>query len=109
MGEHGDILERVRRAAGTAVLYTRHALLQTLRPDRMVSPEEVRAVVERGEVIEDYPEDARGHSCLMLGRRAEGRPVHVVCSPKDKYLSIITAYLPDPAEWGPDFKRRIAP
>ena len=108
MSERRDILERVRVAAGTAVLFTRHAVLQTLRPDRMVSTQEVRDVVERGEVIEDYPEDARGHSCLMLGRGTGGRPVHVVCSPKDDYLAIITTYLPDPDEWGPDLRRRIA-
>lgn len=29
---------------------------------------EVRAVILEGEVIEDYPEDARGHSCLMIGQ-----------------------------------------
>lgn len=73
----------------------------------MISPEEVRRVVERGEVIEDYPENARGHSCLMLGRGTGDRPVHVVCSPKDEYLAVITAYLPDPDEWSSDFRRRI--
>ncbi|MCU1236766.1 MAG: hypothetical protein JWP63_4733, partial [Candidatus Solibacter sp.] len=30
----------------------------------MISVVEVRRVVMRGEIIEDYPEDARGHSCL---------------------------------------------
>lgn len=108
MSERRDILERVRAAAETALLFTRHAVLQTLRPDHMVSAQEVRDVAARGEVIEDYPEDARGHSCLMLGRGIGGRPVHVVCSPKDDYLAIITTYLPDPDEWGPDFRRRIA-
>lgn len=32
---------------------------------------------ETSEVIEDYPEDVRGHSCLMLGW-VESRPVHAV-------------------------------
>ena len=73
----------------------------------MIGPEEVRATVERGEIIEDYPEDQRGHSCLMLGHGAGGRPVHVVCSPRDGYLAIITAYLPDPVEWGPAFRKRV--
>ena len=31
-------------------------------PERMISTHEVRAVVYRGVVIENYPEDARGHS-----------------------------------------------
>lgn len=60
-----------------------------------------------GDVIEDYPEDVRGHSCLMLGQCSDGRTVHVVCSPKDDYLAIITAYVPDPAQWSPDFRQRV--
>jgi hypothetical protein len=58
-------------------------------------------------VIEDYPEDARGHSCLLLGRGDGGRPIHVVCSPKDDFLAIITAYLPDETEWSSDFRNRM--
>lgn len=74
------------------------------RPDRMITEAEVRAVIKEGEIIEDYPEDARGHSCLMLGYTQ--RAVHVVCSPKDEYLAVITAYLPDPGEWSEDFRER---
>ena len=58
-----------------------------------------------GEVIEDYAEDVRGDSCLMLAV-PEGRAVHVVCSPKADYLAVITAYLPEPAHWSPDFRER---
>jgi hypothetical protein len=76
------------------------------RPDRMISAAEVRAVVEQGTVIEDYPQDSRGSSCLMLGFGVDGRPVHVVCAPKDDYLAIITAYLPDENEWADGFKAR---
>ena len=73
----------------------------------MITPSEVRRVIEKGNVIEDYPEDARGHSCLLLGWGDENRPVHVVCTPKDGYLAIITAYLPDVNEWTPDYRERI--
>lgn len=37
------------------------------RPDRLITTAEIRRVIDDGEVVEDYPEDARGHSCLMLG------------------------------------------
>ena len=107
MAGQEDILTRVRRAARKRVLFSAHAVRQTVRPDRMISPSEVRSVVEQGEVIEDYPEDARGHSCLVLGRGEGGRPIHVVCAPKAEYLAIVTAYLPDPEEWSPDFRRRV--
>jgi hypothetical protein len=77
------------------------------RPDRMISTAEVEIVVRAADVIEDYPEDARGHSCLLLGFGQDDRSIHVVCAPKDEYLAIITAYLPDPNQWTPDFRRRL--
>ena len=69
------------------------------RPDRMISAPDVREAVEQGELVEDYPEDARGHSCLILGHGVDGTPLHVVCSPKTDYLAIITAYIPSSQEW----------
>jgi len=57
-------------------------------------------------VIEDYPTDVRGHSCLMLGFGQGKRPIHVVCAPQADYLAIITAYLPGPARWEPDWRTR---
>ncbi|MBT3258836.1 MAG: YgiT-type zinc finger protein [Deltaproteobacteria bacterium] len=35
------------------------------RPDRMISASDVRMAIEQGELVEDYPEDAWGHSCLI--------------------------------------------
>ncbi len=106
MGQEPDILRKVRESAAKRILFLSHAVRQMSRPERMIRVAEVRAVLENGEVIEDYPEDARGHSCLMLGQREEGRPIHVVCAPKDDYLAVITAYVPDSAEWSADFRKR---
>jgi hypothetical protein len=77
------------------------------RFDPMISAHEVKQVILNGEVIEDYPEDVRGHSCLIFGYGSNQRPIHVVCSPKDEYLAIITAYLPEPDLWAQDFRKRI--
>ena len=104
-----DIVERVRTASAKRRLYLPHALRQMARPDRMIATAEVRAVIEQGDLVEDYPDDSRGHSCLMLGFGEGGRPIHVVCAPKDEYLAIITAYLPDPHEWAEGFRRRRFP
>ena len=98
MDHHADVLGEVRRAAARRILFLPHAIQQMLRPDRMIRRMEVRSVIEEGEIIEDYPTDARGRSCLLLGEGIEGRPVHVVCAPKDDYLAVITAYLPDENE-----------
>jgi hypothetical protein len=66
----------------------------------------VKRVVHAGEIIEDYPEDERGHSCLMLGFSEDGRPLHIVCAPKKEYLAIITAYIPSVSEWKNKFRGR---
>jgi len=99
------ILNSVRKAAAKKILYLPHAIIQMSRPDRMISSDEIEAIIWNGEVIEDYPEDNRGHSCLMLG--SVERAIHVVCAPKQEYLAVITAYIPDKASWSSDFKRRV--
>jgi hypothetical protein len=101
-----DVEEKLRLLRGGRLLYLPHAIQQMTRPERMISRQEVRGVVEHGEIIEDYPTDARGHSCLMLGFGLGGRPIHVVCAPKDEYLAIITTYLPDPDEWSGGYRVR---
>ena len=100
------MLERIRSAARQRILYLPHAIRQMSRPERLITPAEVRNVIDIGEIIEDYPEDSRGHSCLVLGAGESGRPIHVVCSPKEDYLAIITAYLPSEEEWELDFRLR---
>ncbi|MDI6766024.1 MAG: DUF4258 domain-containing protein [Bacteroidota bacterium] len=100
------ILDKVRETAGKKILFLPHAITQMSRPDRMITTDEVRAVIEAGIVIENYTEDKRGHSCLILGYGDGGRAIHVSCAPKDEYLAIITAYLPSESEWSIDFKER---
>lgn len=102
-----EIIERIRESALRRLLFLPHAIRQMSRPDRIVTPAEVEAVVATGELVEDYPEDVRGHSCLLLGFGDGGRPVHVVCSPREDYLAVITAYLPNPSQWSSDFRRRL--
>lgn len=76
------------------------------KPERLIAPAEIKQTVFEGEIIEDYEEDTRGHSCLMLGYGETGRPIHVVCVPKENYLAVITAYIPGEAEWEEGFKKR---
>ena len=104
-----DFIELIRQRASLRILFLPHAVRQMSRPDRMISTADVRKVIEDCEIIEDYPEDSRGHSCLLLGKATDGRPVHVVCSPKDDYLAIITAYIPDSGQWADEFKTRLKP
>ena len=96
-------------AARRKLLFLPHAIRQMSRPDQMISTLDVRRAVLSGEIIEDYPEDARGHSCLIPGMDDEDRAIHVVCSPKPEFLAIITAYVPEASEWDEELRVRTKP
>lgn len=101
-----DIIHLIKQSAEKKIFYTIHALDEMNAEDIIITTGEVRFVVFNGEIIEDYPEDKRGHSCLMFGMPDNRRPLHVVCAPKEEYLAIITAYVPSLEKWEPDFKTR---
>jgi hypothetical protein len=46
-----------------------------------------------GEIIEEYPNDQRGESCLILGY-ADETPIHIVCGWRGEKVVIITVYIP---------------
>jgi len=106
MDEIAEFFDKIRSVALRKIIYTRHALDEMNSEEEMISKDEVRQVIFGGEIIENYPEDKRGHSCLIFGFSNKGRPVHVVCSPEEEYLWIITAYLPSKDKWEDDFKTR---
>jgi hypothetical protein len=66
-----------------------------------MSSEEIKRKIE-----ENYPDDKRGHSCLKSGK-VSGRHIHVICAPKEEYLAIITAYIPNEKKWKKNFTQRI--
>jgi len=82
-----------------------HALRRMYERNIMV--QDVEAVLETGEVIEQYPSDTPYPSRLLLGWRGS-RPLHVVAAENsgEKEWIVITAYEPDPAHWELGFKRR---
>ncbi len=52
------------------------------------------------ELIEEYPEDPRGRSCLLLGFSLKGKPLHFVCGDLDKEnILFITMYRPKINDW----------
>jgi hypothetical protein len=55
---------------------------------------------QRCEIVENYPDDPRGASCLVLGFTEQGLPIHTVCGISlPDMLILITVYRPDPALW----------
>ena len=92
------------KVASNTFEFSQHALDQTVL--RSIGVHEVREAVASGEVIEDYPTDKYGPSCLIFGRTSTGRPLHVQCSyPSRPLVKVITLYEPDPDLWV-DFRTR---
>lgn len=84
--------------------FSKHAVDQTVL--REISVKEIRNVMSIGEIIEDYPDDKYGPSCLVFGMTDKNRPVHIQCSyPSRTIIKVITVYEPDPERWI-DFKIR---
>jgi len=84
--------------------FSKHAVDQSII--RRISVKEVREAVAVADLIEDYPEDKYGPSCLLFGKTKAGRPLHIQCSyPMRPMIKIITPYEPDSARWL-DFKTR---
>jgi len=74
---------------------------------RKIEAEEIEEAIYEGTIIEPYPDDPRGASCLILGFVSGDRPLHVICGKiEEDEILIITAYEPDPREWEGDWKTR---
>jgi len=83
---------------------SQHAVDQSII--RHISIHELRESVENSDIIEDYPDDKYGPSCLILGFTRTKRPIHIQCSyPSRPLLKIITLYEPEPKRWK-DFRIR---
>ena len=100
-----EIMELRAKAASNFLQYADHAI--TRMAQRGIATTEVREVLAAGLVLEDYPNDRYGPSCLIFGNTLGNRPLHIVCSyPQRPLLKIITVYEPDLTEWLPGFTQR---
>jgi hypothetical protein len=61
--------------------------------------QELEQALGSAQLLEDYPEDPRGHSCLVLGF-SKGQPVHFVCGrTRQGKLILVTVYRPRMPKW----------
>jgi hypothetical protein len=97
------MLEHVREAVRQeSHRFTVHAQMR-MAERRILTTEVCEAILSQtAEVIEEYPTDKYGPSCLVYGVTRSGRVLHIQANPQGV---IITTYDPDPAEWI-DLKRR---
>ena len=71
------------------------------REAETITIDAIKAAILNGELLEDYPDDPRGHSCLVLGTAEDGRPLHVVLTILTQIAEvlIITIYVPTLPKW----------
>jgi Domain of unknown function (DUF4258) len=85
--------------------FSKHALDQSIL--RQIRVQEIREAIANGQIIEDYPDDKYGSSCLIGGLTKAQRPIHIQCSyPSRPLIKIITVYEPNPQKWNDDFTQR---
>ena len=101
-----DLAEIVSKIKNRQYEFSKHAVDQSVVRNISVSEME-QAILENALIIEDYPNDKYGPSCLILCYTLSGRPLHVQCSYSNRPLvKIITLYQPDPELWIDDRIRK---
>ena len=72
-----------------------------------IDVEDIQAVVDQGDVIENYP-NALPLPCQLMIGKTKDRYIHVVVAriEASKRAIIITAYVPDLVKWKPDLRTR---
>ena len=89
----------------STIRYSSHAVARMF--ERGISETDVRLILEKGELIFQYPEDRPFPSKVLLGWKME-TPIHVVVADDVEHdiSVVITTYIPDPKLWDDEFKRR---
>lgn len=87
------IIERVRTGNYELTAHAEHE-----READKIIMENLEMAILNGEILEDYPEDPRGISCLVSGYGKEGFPIHIICG-KTKNNNLRTIYIPTLPKW----------
>lgn len=101
-----DVLEHIREQI---ILdnyeFSFHA--ESEREDEHILVQELEQSIMSGELLEDYPDDPRGHSCLIVGFTHAGRAIHSVWGLLSSgRVRVITVYTPLPPKWIDPWTRR---
>jgi len=83
--------------------YSMHGDRERMNDNLMIS--DVEEALLSGRILENYPEDKRGESCLVVGFSDSGVPVHIVCGERDDKVVIITVYIPRPPKFKTPYER----
>jgi len=96
-------LTKTKEISDMRIFFTQHASRRLLERD--LNLRDVMEVLEKGKVIEEYPEDERGPCWLSCGKTSKNY-LHVVWAEREEGFIIITMYKPSPKKWETPYKRR---
>jgi hypothetical protein len=98
-------MERIRsQIAGGNIRITQHAHKEMAEEN--ITLDQVLEAIEKGHILENYPNHRRGSCCLINGLAGGEQPLHVVCTTSNPTLIIITVYVPKPPKWITAAQRR---
>lgn len=64
------------------------------RQEEQITIQQIERALLKGDIIEEYPKDPRGESCLVANKK-----LHVVCGMRGERLLIVTIYKPKLPTW----------
>lgn len=88
-----EIKEKIRK---NQYEYTIHAEIERKTDD--LTFYQIEEAILTAEILEQYPDNGRGESCLLVGF-SENIPIHVVCGGRGNKVVIITVYVPKPPKF----------
>lgn len=74
------------------------------RQEEQITVNEIEQALLKGAIIEKYPNDPRGESCLVAWK-VNNQSLHVICGRRGERLLIVTVYRPKLPIWI-DYKTR---
>jgi len=88
-----------------SIVFSDHAITQMFK--RSIRVDDVKQIIEIGELISEYPNDKPYPSFLLSGL-VNGRALHLVVAKNmsDNICTIVTAYEPTLDIWENDFKTK---
>ena len=88
------------------ILFSDHIISQMFK--RRISLDEIKFILNNGEIIKEYPDD-RPYPSFLLHVIVDLRPLHllVVKDIETGNCIMVTVYEPDKQIWSTDFKTKI--
>ena len=85
-------IDEIKKKIGdNQYFYTMHAEIERKADD--LTFYQIEEAILAGDILEQYPDDERGESCLIVGFSGN-IPIHAVCGKRGEDIVIITVYVP---------------